>query len=132
MDKTKVSILVPAYNVEDYIEECLQSLISQTLREIEVVVVDDGSTDQTAVIAERYAITDPRIRVVRLPEHQGVSYARNICLAQAQGEYLSFVDSDDTIAATAMEELYHRAKATDTDIVLGSILYCYPSGKRVL
>ena len=70
MDKTKVSILVPAYNVEDYIEECLQSLISQTLREIEVVVVDDGSTDQTAVIAERYAITDSRIRVIRLPEHQ--------------------------------------------------------------
>ena len=131
MDKTKVSILVPTYNVEAYLDECLQSLLSQTLKEIEIVVVDDASTDQTATIAERYSITDPRIRVVRLPEHHGVSYARNICLAQAQGEYLSFVDSDDTVAATAMEELYHRAKATDTDIVLGSILYCYSDGKRI-
>jgi len=131
MDKIKISILVPAYNVEAYLDECLQSLLSQTLKEIEIVVVDDGSTDQTATIAERYAATDFRIRVLRLPRHQGVSYARNVCLAQAQGEYLSFVDSDDTITSTAMEELYHRAKATDTDIVLGSILYCYPDGKRI-
>lgn len=130
INKIKVSILVPAYNVEAYLDECLQSLLSQTLKEIEMVVVDDGSTDQTATIAERYAATDPRIRVIRLPEHQGVSHARNVCLAQAQGEYLSFVDSDDTITSTAMEELYHKAKATDTDIVLGSILYCYPDGKR--
>lgn len=131
INKIKVSILIPAYNVEAYLDECLQSLLSQTLKEIEMVVVDDGSTDQTATIAERYAATDPRIRVIRLPGHQGVSHARNVCLAQAQGEYLSFVDSDDTITSTAMEELYHRAKATDTDIVLGSILYCYPNGKQI-
>lgn len=131
INKIKVSILVPAYNVEAYLDECLQSLLSQTLKEIEIVVVDDGSTDQTATIAERYAATDPRIRVIRLPEHQGVSHARNVCLVQAQGEYLSFVDSDDTITSTAMEELYHRAKATDTDIVLESILYCYPNGKQI-
>ncbi len=131
MDKTKVSILVPAYNVEDYIEECLRSLISQTLKEIEVVVVDDGSTDQTAVIAERYAITDSRIRVIRLPEHQGVSQARNVCLAQAQGEYLAFVDSDDYISADAMEGLLEKAIKCQADIVLGSILYCYPDGRQV-
>lgn len=129
MDKTKVSILVPAYN--DYIEECLRSLISQTLREIEVVVVDDGSTDQTAVIAERYAITDSRIRVIRLPEHQGVSQARNVCLAEAQGEYLAFVDSDDYISADAIEGLLEKAIKCQADIVLGSILYCYPDGRQV-
>ena len=92
INKIKVSILVPAYNVEAHLDECLQSLLSQTLKEIEMVVVDDGSTDQTATIAERYAATDPRIHVLRLPGHQGVSYARNVCLTQAQGEYLSFVN----------------------------------------
>lgn len=131
MDRIKVSILVPAYNVEAYLDECLQSLLSQTLKEIEIVVVDDGSTDRTATIAERYAANDPHIHVVRLSKHQGVSYARNVCLAQAQGEYLSFVDSDDTITPTAMEELYDRAKATKADIVLGSMLYCYPDGRQV-
>ena len=131
MDKIKVSILVPAYNVEAYLDECLQSLLSQTLKEIEIVVVDDGSSDRTATIAEQYAATDPRIRVIRLPEHQGVSYARNVCLAQVQGEYLSFVDSDDIITSTAMEKLYHKAKATNVDIVLGSMLYCYPDGRQI-
>ena len=131
MDKIKVSILVPAYNVEAYLDECLQSLLSQTLKEIEIVVVDDGSSDRTATIAEQYAASDSRIRVIRLPEHQGVSHARNACLAQAQGEYLSFVDSDDTISSTAMEELYHKAKTTDVDIALGSMLYCYPDGRQV-
>ena len=131
MDKIKVSILVPAYNVEAYIEECLQSLISQTLREIEVIVVDDGSTDQTAVIAERYAITDSRIRVIRLPEHQGVSQARNVCLEESQGEYLAFVDSDDYISSDAMEQFYTKAVRCQADIVLGSILYCYPDGRQM-
>lgn len=131
MDKIKVSILVPAYHVEAYLDECLQSLLSQTLKEIEIVVVDDGSSDRTATIAEQYTGSDSRIRVIRLPEHQGVSHARNVCLAEAQGEYLSFVDSDDTISSTAMEELYHRAMSTDADIVLGSMLYCYPDGRQV-
>ena len=131
MDKIKVSILVPAYNVEAYLDECLQSLLSQTLKEIEIVVVDDGSSDRTATIAEQYAASDSRIRVIRLPEHQGVSHARNACLAEAQGEYLSFVDSDDTISSTAMEELYHKAKTTDVDIALGSMLYCYPDGRQI-
>lgn len=118
MDKIKVSILVPAYHVEAYLDECLQSLLSQTLKEIEIVVVDDGSSDRTATIAEQYAASDSRIRVIRLLEHQGVSHARNACLAEAEGEYLSFVDSDDTISSTAMEELYHKAKTTDTELVL--------------
>ena len=131
MDKIKVSILVPAYNVESYLDECLQSLLSQTLKEVEIVVVDDGSSDRTATIAEQYAASDSRIRIIRLPEHQGVSHARNACLAEAQGEYLSFVDSDDTISSTAMEELYHKAKTTDVDIALGSMLYCYPDGRQV-
>ena len=131
MDKIKVSILVPAYNVEAYLDECLQSLLSQTLKEIEIVVVDDGSSDRTTTIAEQYATSDSRISFIRLPEHQGVSHARNACLVEAQGEYLSFVDSDDTISSTAMEELYHKAKAMDADIVLGSMLYCYPDGRQV-
>ena len=130
-NKIRVSILVPAYNVEAYLEECLQSLLSQTLKELEIVIVDDGSTDQTGIIAERHAATESRIRVTRLSEHRGVSYARNICLSQAEGEYFTFVDSDDTITLNAMEELYHRAKSTDADIVLGSMLFCYPDARKI-
>lgn len=131
MDRVKVSILVPAYNVEDYLDECLQSLISQTLKEIEIVVVDDGSTDSTLSIARQYIADDSRIRVIELPEHQGVSVARKECLNQARGEYIAFVDSDDYISAHAIEGLYERAKSTCADVVLGSMLYCYPDGRQI-
>lgn len=127
MDNIKVSILVPAFNVECYIEDCLRSLMSQTLEEIEIVIVDDGSTDSTGDIAEQYAVSDNRVRVYH-QEHQGVAEARNKCLSLAQGEYIGFVDSDDYVSADAFEQLYLRAKAYSADIVLGSIMYCYEDG----
>lgn len=73
MNSIKVSILVTSYNVESYIEECLQSLLSQTLKETEIVVVDDGSTDRTIPIIEKYSSKDNRIHLIRLSKHQGVS-----------------------------------------------------------
>lgn len=127
MDNIKVSILVPAFNVECYIEDCLRSLMAQTLEEIEIVIVDDGSTDSTGDIAEQYAVSDNRVRVYH-QEHQGVAEARNKCLSLAQGEYIGFVDSDDYVSADAFEQLYLRAKAYSADIVLGSIMYCYEDG----
>lgn len=130
MDKIKVSILVPAYNVEAYAEECLRSLLAQTLREIEIVWVDDGSTDRTHEVATRFAASDARLRLFRLPAHLGVSAARNACLKEARGRYVTFVDSDDTISPEAVEHLWRKAVASDADIVTGSVLYCYADGTR--
>lgn len=124
----KVSILVPAFNTENYIDECLHSLVSQTLEEIEVIVVDDGSTDQTRSIADRYARSDARVRVVH-QEHLGVSAARNHCLSLAKGKYLGFVDSDDFVSKEAFEQLFVKAEQHSADIVLGSILYCYADNR---
>lgn len=132
MNKIKVSILVPTFNVESYLDECIQSLISQTLKEIEIVIVDDGSADKTTIIAQEYASSDSRIRVIQLPEHQGVSFARNICLTHAKGKYLTFVDSDDYISTDAIENLYKIAESTHTDIVLGNMLYLYPDGRKII
>lgn len=133
MGEIKVSILVPAYNVEAYAEECLRSLLVQTLQEIEIVWVDDGSTDRTHEVATRFAASDARLRLFRLPTHLGVSAARNACLKEARGRYIIFVDSDDTISPEAVEHLWRKAVASDADIVTGSVLYCYADGtqKRV-
>lgn len=124
----KVSILVPAFNTETYIGECLHSLVSQTLEEIEVIVVDDGSTDKTGYIADQYAILDSRIHVVH-QGHLGISAARNHCLALAKGKYLSFVDSDDFVSEEAFEQLFVKAESYSADIVLGSLLYCYADNR---
>lgn len=130
MNNAKVSILVPAYNVEEYLDECLQSLMHQTLKDIEVIVVDDGSTDKTGEIADKYAALDERFQVVH-QAHQGVAEARNACLSLAAGQYIGFVDSDDYISEDGMEKLLLCAKTHAADIVLGSILYCYEDGTHL-
>lgn len=130
MEEIKVSILVPAYNVETYAEECLRSLLAQTLQEMEIVWVDDGSTDNTHEVAARFAASDARLRLFRLPAHQGVSAARNACLMEARGSYVTFVDSDDTISPEAVERLWRKAVASNADIVTGSVLYCYADGTQ--
>lgn len=128
MNKTfKVSILIPAYNAEAYIDECLTSVRQQTLKEIEIIVANDGSTDATMQLIERHAAADARIRLLCLP-HQGVSPTRNALLEAAKGVYVGFVDSDDTVAPDAFEQLYHRAEACKADMVIGSMLYCRADG----
>ena len=89
-----VSIIVPAYNVAEYIESCLNSLLAQTHEEIEVVVVDDGSTDETAAVCAAVARRDARVRIIAQP-NAGVSAARNRGVQEARGKYVCFVDSDD-------------------------------------
>lgn len=112
----KVSIIVPAYNVENYIEECLNSLVKQTLYEIEIIVVNDGSTDETGKIISFYASMDDRIVVIN-QSNSGLSVARNQGLLTAQGEYVLFVDSDDYLENNCVETLY-RKTSQKTDIVL--------------
>jgi len=111
----KVSIVVPVYNVEKYLVQCLDSLVNQTLREIEFICVNDGSTDSSAKILEAYALKDERINIID-QNNLGLSVARNVGMAQANGEYIGFVDSDDWIDERMYEKLYNEAKCKNTNM----------------
>lgn len=111
-----VSIIIPIYNVEQYIEECLLSALRQTLKEIEIICVNDGSTDDSMRIVKKYAKEDPRIRIVE-KENGGLSSARNAGMDAANGEYILFLDSDDWILPETLEELYEIVARNDLDNV---------------
>ena len=137
--KAKVSVIVPVYNTELYLEECLESIINQTFKELEIILVNDGSTDRSLEIIERYALKYNRIIVLNQP-NCGVSAARNAGIDKSSGKYLLFVDSDDTIVADAIEVLYGEAgekgeagemgEKGGVDIVIGNTLFLYPDGRK--
>lgn len=104
MGKDLVSVIVPVYNIEKYIKNCIESILRQTYMQIEVILVDDGSTDNSGKICDEYAEKDDRIRVIH-KENGGVSSARNSGLLASEGEYISFVDGDDLLAINAVEVL---------------------------
>ena len=110
----KVSVVIPIYNVEEYIEECLCSVLNQTLKDIEIVCVNDGTKDNSMSIVEKYKGQDDRIVIVN-KENGGLSSARNAGIEQAEGEYIYFLDSDDFIAENTLEILYEEAKKDDLD-----------------
>lgn len=115
--KIKVSIIVPVYNVEEYLIQCIESLINQTLKDIEIILINDGSSDNSPRICNEYIIKDPRVKVVHQEnKHQGG--ARNVGLKIANGEYIAFVDSDDWIPDNFCELLYNQAIETESEIVL--------------
>ena len=115
--KPLVSIIIPVYNTEEYLEECLDSLINQTLEEIEIICINDASTDSSLEILERYAEDDGRIKIINNNKGVGPSIARNNGLILAEGEYVTFVDSDDKIQLDAYEKLYRFSKKYDHDVV---------------
>lgn len=117
----KVSIIVPVYNVEEYLDECINSLVNQTMQEIQIILIDDGSTDQSGKMIDDYAVTDSRILALH-KKNGGQSSARNFGLYHATGEYILYVDSDDYIALNSCEKLYEAATRFQTDIVQGDIL----------
>ena len=119
----KVSVIIPVYNVEEYLRECLDSVVNQTLKEIEIICVDDGSTDNSLEILKEYAKKDSRITVITQQNlHAGV--ARNAGLAVAKGEYLSFLDSDDFFELNMLEETYSKAKIDNAEIIIfGNYVY---------
>lgn len=122
----KVSVIIPAYNTEEYMAQCLDSLLKQTLKEIEIVIVDDGSTDTTLSILKQYEEQYPKKIRVFHKENGGQGSARNLALKYVRGEYLGFVDSDDWIDLEMYEEMYLKAKEEDADIVICDMVDHFP------
>lgn len=116
MTNPKVSIIVPAYNTEKYINKCLTSLINQTYKNIEIIVVNDGSTDNTNEIVENFAYSDDRIKLFNI-ENSGVSNARNFAIKNSTGNYIAFVDSDDYISSNYIEIMLSCALENNLDLV---------------
>jgi len=114
-EQIKVSVIVPVYNGERYIRQCLDSICGQTLKEIQIILVNDGSTDSTAEILNEYALRDERIIVIN-KEHTNAGESRNTGLEIAEGEYLSFLDADDFFEPFMLEHAYDKAKSDDADI----------------
>ena len=126
MDKNeiKISVIVPCYKVEQYLEKCVNSILVSTFKDFEIILVDDGSPDKSGEIADKLAEQDHRIRVVH-KQNGGVVKARQSGVETAQGEWITLVDSDDSITPNAMEDLYNASIGKDTDIVIG-----FPLGKK--
>lgn len=124
----KLSVIVPVYNVEKYLAECVNSLLSQTLTDLEILLVDDGSTDSSGEICDRYAAEHPGIITCLHVENGGQGRARNFALPLAKGEYLGFVDSDDWVLPDMYEKLCRRADETEADIVACDFLERFDDG----
>ena len=126
----KVSIIVPIYNVEGYIEKCLETLINQTLEDIEVILVNDGSTDNSELIAKKFFEKYPGKIVYLEKENGGLSDARNYGIPYAKGEYIAFLDSDDYVEKNMYEEMYELAKRENSDMVQCNFYWEYPDKNK--
>lgn len=126
----KVSIIIPVYNVEDYLEKCLESVLNQTVTEIEIITINDGSTDGSLDILNKYAKLDSRIKIID-QKNKGLSGARNSGIKVAKGDYIVFVDSDDTIEKETLEELLSFATKNDLDIVVYGYTKLYENGEII-
>lgn len=116
----KISVIVPVYNTGKYLEKCLESLINQTLKDIEIICIDDGSSDNSPEILKKFAQKDGRIKIIT-QKNQGQSVARNAGVRGSQGEYIGFIDSDDWADLEMFEKLYSNAKTYDSDVAMCSI-----------
>lgn len=116
----KVSIIIPIYNVEPYLRKCLDSVCNQTLKDIEIICVNDCSPDNSLMIMKEYANRDNRIKIIDFEQNQGVAIARNKAMAQANGKYIGFVDPDDWIDLDFYEKLYNKAEELSSDLVIGN------------
>lgn len=126
----KVSILIPVYNVEKYIDACLQSILKQSFTDFEAIIVIDGSEDSSANICEKYAKIDSRFKVI-YQENAGLAGARNTCIEAASGDYFAFVDSDDFISEKYIENLYDIATDKDAQVVACGRNELFDSGKII-
>ena len=120
----KISVIIPVYNVENYLKECLDSIINQTLNDLEIICINDGSTDNSLKILQDYGETDDRILIVN-QENNGAGAARNVGLNYSKGEYIHFMDADDYLELTAYEELYDIAHKNSLDMVIFKLINFY-------
>ena len=119
-----ISIIVPVYNVEKYLPKCIDSILAQTLKDIEIILVDDGSPDNCGIMCDRYAEIDPRIVVIHR-QNGGLSAARNDGIAAARADIIGFVDSDDWVEPEMFEKLVSALEKTGSDIVICNVSYDY-------
>ena len=127
----KVSVIVPFYNVEKYIEKCLETLVNQTLDDIEIILVNDGSKDKTVDIVKKYKEMYSNKIVYLEKENGGLSDARNYGIPHATGEYIAFLDSDDYVELDTYEKMYNKAKEDDSDLLECDFIWEYPDRKKV-
>ena len=128
-----ISVVIPSFNTERYLERCLDSVQRQSFRDLEILCIDDGSTDRTPEILRERAVSDDRIRIISLPENHGVPYARNLAIDEARGKYLYYMDSDDWIDPDYLEEMFVRAERTGQNVVINGnwyLEYDDPSKRR--
>lgn len=131
MTTPKVSVIIPVYNTEALLDRCLESVVAQRLSDIEIICVDDGSTDGSGALLDRWAERDSRIKVIHQANgRQGK--ARNAAMKIAQGEYVGMIDSDDYIPEEYFERLYNAAKCSDADVAMCGIVKQKPVGERVV
>lgn len=119
-EKPLVSVIIPVYNMQDYLKACIESVQNQTYPNLEILLVDDGSTDRSGALCEEYAAQDERIRVFH-KENGGLSDARNMGLMEAHGEFLAFVDSDDLLAPKAVETLETLCETSNAEAAIGQV-----------
>ena len=129
MKNIKVSVIVPVYKAEAYLERCVDSLLAQTFRDFEILLIDDGSPDRSGEICDMYARKDDRVRVFH-QKNSGVSMARQKGLDEARGEYVIHADPDDWVEPDMLQELYAKAKEEDADIVICDFYANYP-GRQI-
>ena len=127
MKYTKISIIVPVYNGEEFLSKCIESIVMQTEKDLELILIDDGSSDNSGLLCDQYARSDSRIKVIH-QKNAGVSAARNRGINIASGEYIGFVDSDDWVEPNMFERLLQEARNTDADIVMCDATTVYDDG----
>lgn len=126
----KISVIIPVYNVEKYLIDCLESVVSQTYKNLEIIIVNDGSTDCSGDISDEYEKKDERIRVVH-QKNMGLSGARNTGIDMATGEYITFLDSDDYLEIDILEKLVKILEKNKSDIAVAGINFCNEQGKTL-
>jgi len=131
-DNIKISVVIPVYNVEALLPRCLDAILGQSEREIEVICIDDRTPDGSGAVIDAYAARDSRVKAVHKTVNEGPMMARHTGYTMARGEYVFFCDSDDYLPEGALEALYARAVASDADIVVGNLCTVTPQGRTAL